>query len=71
MIRIVIQEDDAGMAANVGGCVKSTCKTFDVDLPEVEAYLSEPQQKGWRFTQRSLVGIELKDTTTKEKADGD
>jgi len=44
------------MAVNVGGDVLTTYKTFDVELPEVEAYLSAmPNQ----YTERSVVGIEV------------
>jgi hypothetical protein len=41
MIRIVVQTCDCGMAANVGGNVMISVKTFDVDLPELETHLRE------------------------------
>ena len=41
MLRIVVQTCDCGMAANVGGSVESSVKTFDAELPELEAYLRE------------------------------
>jgi hypothetical protein len=50
------------MAANVGGPVVETCKTFDVDMPEVEAYLSCPdrdQYGNWTYTTRMVIGVEV------------
>jgi hypothetical protein len=32
-----------GMAANVGGSVNSTVKTFDIESPELEKFLREKQ----------------------------
>lgn len=57
MIRLVVRTDDAGMAANVGGNVDTSYKTFDVDLPEVEAFLRD---KG-KYMHIRLVGCELHD----------
>lgn len=57
MIRIIVQTDDAGMAANVGGHVHTTYKTFDVDLPEIEAFLREPKEAG--YVHRHFVGAEI------------
>jgi hypothetical protein len=57
MLRLVIREDDAAMAANVGGHVQTTYRTFDVDLPHVEAWLTvDPRM---HYTQRVLVGAEV------------
>jgi hypothetical protein len=39
MIRLTVRTDNAEMAANVGGAVHSTYKSFDYDLPEVEELL--------------------------------
>lgn len=39
MIRLVVITSDAIHAANVGGEVARSAKTFDVDLPELEAAL--------------------------------
>jgi hypothetical protein len=54
MLRIVVRESNCGAACNVGGPVDVTWKTFDVDLPELEAYLSEAV----RFQTREVVGVE-------------
>lgn len=60
MLRIVVRTDNAGMAANVGGAVHTEYRTFDVDLPEIEEFLREPGAKRMTYTQRQVVGIELK-----------
>lgn len=60
MIRIIVQTDDAGMAANCGGSVDTKFRTFDVDLPEVEAFLREPNGVGvWRYAHRQVKGVEV------------
>ena len=67
MIRIVIVTADHGAAANIGGPVESSVKTFDVEAPAVEAHLREfeyakdqtkrlKQQLWWN---RSVAGIEV------------
>jgi len=58
MIRLILSEADAGMAANVGGPVTITYKTFDIDAPEVEAWLKSPTSS---YAQRRLVGCEVLD----------
>lgn len=55
MIRLIVREDNCGMAANVGGDVHTTYKTFDVDLPDLEAYLRVKET----WTERRLIGVEL------------
>ena len=57
MIRILAKDDDATMAANIGGSVLSTYRTFDVDLPEVEAWLISRQ--GNAYAQAQIIGWEL------------
>ena len=57
MLRIVVKSDDAGMALNVGGSVETTVKTFDVDLPALESYLTE--HPGALYFQRQVVGVEV------------
>jgi hypothetical protein len=59
MIRIVVQEAEAGMAANVGGPVQIKYRTFDVNLPELEAYLREPKEQKLTYTDRQVSGVEL------------
>lgn len=60
MIRLIVREDNCGMAANVGGDIHTTYKTFDVQLPELEAYLREKAT----WAERRLVGAELLETDT-------
>jgi hypothetical protein len=55
MIRLIMREDDASMAANVGGGVRTTYKTFRMHLPTIEHYLREQQS----YVQRYIVGVEL------------
>jgi hypothetical protein len=56
MLRIICRTDDAGMAANVGGSVCTEHRTFDVELPELEAWLREPQGT---YGHRQVTGVEL------------
>ncbi len=55
MIRIICANNDFADAANVGGPATVTHKTFDVELPEVEAWLREHV----KYHSRSFQGIEL------------
>jgi hypothetical protein len=47
------------MAANVGGAVHTDHRTFEVDLPELEAFLAEPKRHNWTYTQRQVIGVEV------------
>ena len=64
MLRLLLKHDDAGMAANVGGSVLTTFKTFDVEAPEVEAWLKLPE--GNIYAQVQIIGVEL----VKQETDG-
>jgi hypothetical protein len=55
MIRLICFEADAGMAANVGGPVRITRKTFDIEAPEMEAWLREEGS----YINRGFEGIEV------------
>lgn len=57
MIRLIVRVDDAAMAANVGGQVHSTYRTFDVDLPEVEEFLRAASRPN--FDYRTITGAEI------------
>lgn len=57
MIRVTVQTDDAAMAANVGGSVHSSYRSFDIDAPELEAFL---QEKIGTYAHRQVVGWELR-----------
>lgn len=59
MLRIVVRTDDAAMAANVGGAVKTEYRTFEIEAPELEAFLREPTGKNWSYVERQAIGIEL------------
>jgi hypothetical protein len=56
MIRIVVQTDDASMAANVGGSVHTAIRTFDIDAPEIEAFLRADLGA---YTHRQIMGVEV------------
>lgn len=57
MLRLIVQIDDAGMACNVGGAVLTTFKTFDVDLPDVEAALKPGGKNALYHSQ--IIGSEI------------
>lgn len=68
-LRVIITTSDATAAAHVGGPVNVTHKTFDIEAPEVEAFMRESMSE---FCNRVLVGVEiiesdaLKSTAAKE-----
>lgn len=55
MIRIIVRTDNAGMAANVGGSVLTSYRTFDVSLPEVERAL----RSGHSLAHTQVAGVEV------------
>lgn len=55
MIRLILRETDAGAAAHDCGPVITKHKTFDVNLPDVETWLTAIVSYG----HREFVGIEL------------
>jgi len=57
-VRLIVCIDDAAMAANVGGSVHTSYRTFDVDLPDVEALLRD---RANGYTEARLIGCELVD----------
>lgn len=57
MIRVIVRESDYSAAAHVEGMAASVAfRTFDVELPEIEAYLTKPPST---WTDRQFVGIEI------------
>ncbi len=66
MIRIIVETCDAGIAANVGGSVETTFRTFDVILPELEAFLRQPEgPPKWSYSHRRVKGVEVLPATPK------
>ena len=63
MIRLIVQTDDASMAANVGGSVHTDFRSFDLDHPALEAFLRERE----RYIERRLIGCELLDTSDSQE----
>ena len=56
MLRIIVTTADCSAAANVGGPVNVTHKTFDVAAPEVESFLNE---KLGTYFHRMVCGVEI------------
>ena len=69
MLRIICCDVNCGAAANVGGPVHTAFKTFDVDAPEVEAFLLEFVGKGG-YTERSVTGVEILPPDTTGEGEG-
>ena len=57
MLRIIVREDNASMAAHVGGAVATTFRTFDVEIATIEAFLSDPKQS--EYSHQQIIGIEV------------
>ena len=58
-LRIVVREDDATMMVHAGSAVHTRVKTFDVDIPTLEAYLREPVETHMQYVERVVVGVEV------------
>ena len=56
MIRVIVETCDAQMAANVGGSVHTTFRTFDIEAPELDRFLRE--NLGLQC-HRQVTGVEL------------
>ena len=72
MIRIVTKTDDAGMAANVGGSVWTSFRIFDVELPDLEAWLTrlEPDGAGPNsYAHVQVIGVEVLQAPPAKKED--
>ena len=60
-LRIIVRQTDCGDAANVGGDVHTSFRTFDIKAPEVEAWLCQHEQvKGPNYITRQVVGVEVR-----------
>ena len=57
MIRIIVRHDNAGMAANVGGQVLTTFKTFDIEAPQIEVELL--MAAGNIYAHSQIIGVEV------------
>ena len=55
MIRVVVETCDAGMAANVGGSVHTSIRTFDIEAPELEKFL---RANMGTYGHRHVTGVE-------------
>ena len=59
MIRVIVRTADANMAANVGGPVHVYHRTFDLEAPELEEYLREPNKLEALYIDRAAIGVEV------------
>ena len=59
MIRIAVTVADAGMAANVGGPVQISLKTYDIECPEMESLLREGARGNTGYMQAFVSGVEI------------
>lgn len=67
MLRIIVRTVDSGTAAHLGGPgtpIDTSFKTFDVDAPQVEAFLR--QWAPGHHIERCVVGVEVRDEQLKE-----
>lgn len=63
MLRIICVENDYGAAANIGGPVDISHKTFDVECAAVEEWLQARRlpkgSPGPSYANRSIAGVEV------------
>jgi len=64
-IRIIVRVDDFSMAANVGGNVQTSYRTFEIDHPQIEALIT-PRQAS--YSEATVVGAEI---VAQQEGDGD
>ena len=57
MLRLIVRTQDRIGAVHVGGGTDTSFKTFDVEAPEVEAFLTE--NFGGGPVDREVVGVEV------------
>lgn len=64
ILRIIVVETDYGVAANIGGPVQVSRRTFDIPCPaDFTAYLTglSPDERKWAT--RFIEGIEFREET--------
>lgn len=60
MIRIIARSDDATMAANVGGSVETTWRTYDIECPELEMFLRRHEGDArHKLAHAQVIGVEV------------
>lgn len=67
MLRLIVRRYDVAGAVNVGAPVDNNYKTFDVDLPEIEAYLTEHKRFPNCLFVSELMGVEILEADAKEE----
>lgn len=68
MIRIIGVSANCGMAANLGGPVHIAHRIFEVECPDLEAWLADGA-KSDKFEQRSVQGVEVIKSTEETNPD--
>jgi hypothetical protein len=59
MIRIICCENEHTAMMHVGGPPDIKYRSFDIDFPELEAWLDEHKgEKGHSYNQRTITGME-------------
>lgn len=56
-MRIIVREADEGAAMHVGGPVRTSHRTFDAELPDLEQYLRALGLPN--YLHREVIGVEL------------
>lgn len=62
VIRILCVECDIGTAVNIGGPVEQKGKSFDIDCPDLEAWLSRADMSDGakKWVSRSVAAVEVR-----------
>lgn len=60
MIRILCVECDIGTAANIGGAVETKGKSFDIECPELEAWLNGLSESQRKWISRTVAAVEVR-----------
>lgn len=63
MIRVICCENEHTAVVHVGGLPDISYRSFDIDAPELEAWLDKYKgEKGRQYNQRTIIGIERVDS---------
>lgn len=57
MIRVIVREQDRTGAVHAGGDADTSFRTFVIEAPELEAWLSGPKPEG--YITRQVMGVEV------------
>ena len=57
MLRVIVHSADCGAAANVGGPVHVSHRTFDIEAAALEEFLRDG--RGVQYLHREVIGVEI------------